>query len=215
MQGVNIYTSIGIVLLFCCIGILLLAAVYRLATQRRQLSSGREIGRFVPDMIEGVLVFDHHVTITTGGKWCRLLLKFKSATAYEINKGVKYLLKRVALAIGTPYSLSISDLSNRVLYREENNLSRFIAFAGSRGDNTEILFRDRDRGTQEGKVVLLEFLPRQAGTYRILLQIKSRLEDTAEGSSSHWEIIDAELAVREDILPFSSIVKYPHKRVHL
>lgn len=215
MQEWNINTSIGIILLFGFIGILLLAGGYRFVIQRRQLSSGREIGRFVPQKKDGVLVFDHLITITTGGKWCRLLFKFKSETAYEINMRWKYFLKRVALVIGTPYTLTISDGSHRVLYREEGSLSRFLAFVGGRGGNTETLFSDRGRGSQEGRVALLEFLPRQAGSYRILLQIKSRVEDEAPGSSSYWEVIEAELAVKEDVIPLSKIVKYPHKRVHI
>ncbi len=215
MQGWNINTSIGIILLFGFIGILLSAGGYRFVIQRRQLSSGREIGRFVPQKKDGVLVFDHLITITTGGEWCRLLLKIKSETAYEINMRWKFFLKRVALVIGTPYSLTISDSSCRALYREEGNLSRFLAFIGGRGGNTETLFSDRGRGSQEGVFALLEFLPRQAGSYRILLQINSRVEDAAPGSSSYWEMIEAELTVKEDVIPLSRIVKYPHKRIQI
>jgi hypothetical protein len=62
---------------------------------------------------------------------------------------------------------------------------------------------------------LLEFLPGHAGLYRILLKIQSRIEDEALGSSSYWEVLEAELTLMEDVIPLSKIVKYPHKRVQL
>lgn len=215
MQSWSIDTSIGIALVLGFIGILLLAAGCRLVIQRRQLLSGREIGCFVPQKKNGKLVFDHLITITTGGRWCRLLLKFKSETAYEISLRWKHLLERAALVIGTPYTLTISDGSRRVLYREEDKLTRFLAFVGGRGGSTETLFSDRGRGSQEGRITFLEFLPRQAGSYRILLEIQSRVEDEASGSSSYWEVIEAELSVKEDVVPLSKIVKYSHKRVQI
>jgi hypothetical protein len=208
-------TSIGIILMFGFIGTLLFAAGCRFVIQRRQLLSGREIGCFVLQKKDGKFVYDHLITITTGGRWCRILLKIKSETAYEISYRWKYFLKRVALVIGTPYTLTISDGSHRVLYREEDKLTRFLGWLGGRGGSTETLFSDRGRGTQEGKITFLEFLPRQAGKYRILLEIQSRVEDKAPGSSSYWEIIEAELNVKEDVIPLSSIVKYPHNRVQL
>lgn len=215
MQNWNISTSIGIILVFGFISILLIAAGFRFVIQRRQLSSGREIGRFILQKKDGKLVFDHLVTITTRGKWCRLLLRFKSETAYEISLSWKYFLKRAALVIGTPYKLTISEGSRGVLYREEDELTRFLAFVGGRRGSTETLFSDRGRGFQEGRVIFLEFLPREAGLYRILLEIQSRVEDKAQGSSSYWEVIEAELSVKEDVIPLSKIVKYPHKRVQI
>jgi hypothetical protein len=215
MQSWNIPISIEIILLFGVIGVLLAAAACRFVIQRRQLLSGREIGCFVPQKKDGTLVFDHLITITAGGKWCRLLLKFKSETAYEFSQRWKYFLKRVALVTGTPYTLTILDGSHRVLYREEDNLSRFLPFVGGRGGSTETPFSDRGRGSQEGKITFLEFMPSQAGSYRILLEIQSRVEDEAPGSWSYWEVIEAELSVKEDVIPMSTIVKYPHKRIHI
>jgi hypothetical protein len=215
MQSWNSNTSTGITLFFGFIGILLFAAGCRYVIQRRQLSSGREIGSFVPQKKDGELVFDHLITIATGGKWCRLLLTFKSEAASEISLRWKYFRKRAALVTGTPYTLTISDGSRRVLYREEDKLSRFLAFVGGRGVGTDTLFSDRGRGSLEGRITLLEFFPRQAGSYRILLQIQSRLEDKAPGSSSYWEVIEAELTLKEDIIPLSKTAKYPHKRVQI
>jgi hypothetical protein len=208
-------TSIGIMMMFGVIGLILVVAAHRYAIQRRQLSSGRNIGCFFPHMQDGQYVFDNPVTITTGGKWCRLLLKFKAQGAYRIDMTPKYFFKRVALAIGTPYTLTISDASGCVLYREEDKLTRFLAWLGGRGGSTETLFSQRGRGTQEGRIALLEFLPGHAGLYRILLKIQSRVEDEAPGSSSYWEVLEAELTLMEDVIPLSRIVKYPHKRVQL
>ena len=77
------------------------------------------------------------------------------------------------------------------------------------------MFSERDRGTQEGQVTLLEFMPRQAGVYRIQLNIQSRVKDKAPGSSSYYEVLEAELTLKGDVIPLSKIVKYPHKRVHI
>lgn len=76
------------------------------------------------------------------------------------------------------------------------------------------MLSERGRGTQEGTITLLEFLPWKAGTYRILLEIQSRMGDKAPGSSSSWEVLEAELSVKENIIPLSKTVQYPHKRVH-
>lgn len=197
------------------IGILLLAAGYRFVIQRRQLSSGREIGCFTLHKKDGKYVFNKLITITAVEKWCRLLLRFKTEGAYQINMTPRYFFKRVALAIGTPFTLTISDTYGRVLYQEEDTLARFLAWIGGRGGNTETFFSDRGRGSQEGIITLLEFLPRQAGSYRILLEIQSRVEDKAPGSSSYFEVQEAEITLKEDVIPLSKIVKYPHKRVHI
>lgn len=202
-------------MVFGIIGILLVVALCRFVIQRRQLSSGRNIGRFPLHKEDGKYVFNNLVTITAGDKWCRLLLRFKTQGAYQIDMTPRYFFKRVALVIGTPYTLTISDTSGSVLYREEDTLARFLAWLGGRGGSTETLFSERGRGTQEGRITLLEFLPRQAGLYRILLNIQSRVEDKAPGSSSYYEVLEAELTLKEDVMPLSKIVKYPHKRVYI
>jgi len=201
-------TATGIMMMFGIIVILLIVAACRFVIQRRQLSSGRNIGCFTLHKEDGKYVFNNPVTITAGGKWCRLLLRFKTSGAYQIDMTPRYFFKHVALVIGTPFTLIIYDSSGRVLYREEDNLARFLAWMGGRGGSTETLLSERGRGTQEGSVALLEFMPGQAGSYRILLNIEARVEDRAPGSSSYYEVLEAELTLKEDVIPLSKIVKY-------
>ena len=165
MQSWDISTSLGIILVFGFIGILLFAAGFRFVIQRRQLLSGREIGHFSVRKKDGKFVFDHPITITTEGKWCRLLLTFKSKMAYEFSLRWKHFFRRVTLATGTSYTLTISDGSRRVLYRDEGKLSRFLAFVGARGGDSQTLFSYRGSESQEGSITFLEFLPRHRPGY--------------------------------------------------
>jgi hypothetical protein len=61
------------------VGLLVFVALYRYITQCRQLSSGRTIGQFFPQRSGGKFAFENLITITTAGKWCRLLFTLKSA----------------------------------------------------------------------------------------------------------------------------------------
>lgn len=207
-------STLGIVVVAGVIGVLLAAAAYRYVVQRRQLSSGSEVGCFRPRERDGYHVFDNEVEIQAAGKWCRLVLRFKARLSRDIDLTVKKLSKRVALVIGTPYSLVISNVAGDVLYRERASLGRFTMWFASSGRGTETMFRDRGRGIQQGEITLLEFSPRDVGSYRVLLQLRSRVEDCAEGSKSDWEVFDAELTLMEDVIPLSTSVSYPHKRVH-
>jgi hypothetical protein len=83
-------TSMGIVVVLGVVSLLVIVGVYRFVTQRRQLSSGRNVGRFFPQRQDGKLVFKNMMTITTGGKWCRLLVTLKSGEAYRIQYSRKY-----------------------------------------------------------------------------------------------------------------------------
>lgn len=207
--------SMGLLIVFGVIGFLVLVAAYRLMIQRRQLSTGRELGRFQPVCRDGKLVFDQRLNISEGGRWCRLMLQLTAQTAYQINQTPRHLFKRVALVIGTPYILTISDALGQELYREENTLARFVAWLGSIGGETTTLVSERGQATLKGQVTFLEFLPSRAGTYRIVLEIQTRIEDQAPGSSSHWEVLEAGLVASEGVEPLSKTVKYPHRRAEL
>ncbi|MDA8126313.1 MAG: hypothetical protein M0009_14135 [Deltaproteobacteria bacterium] len=209
-------TATGIVVIFGIMGMLLIAAACRFAMQRKQLSSGRNIGRFpLHREDEGNYVFNDLVTITGQKKWCRLLLSFKLQGTYQIDMTPRYFFKPAALVMGTPFILTISDAAGRVLYREEDTLARFLAWLGGRGGSRGTFFSEQGRGIHEGRITLLEFLPGHSGLYRISLNMQSRVEGKAPGASSYCELLEAELTVKEDVIPLSKTVKYPHKRVHI
>ncbi|OQA32191.1 MAG: hypothetical protein BWY57_02154 [Betaproteobacteria bacterium ADurb.Bin341] len=207
--------SLGLLIVFGVIGLLVLVAIYRFMIQRRQLSAGRELGCFQPVCRDGKLVFDQQLNISEGRRWCRLMLRLTAQTVYQINQTPRYFFKRVALVIGTPYLLTISDSLGQELYREENTLARFVAWLGGRGGETSTMVSERGQATLKGQVAFLEFLPSRAGVYRIVLEIQAKIEDQAPGSSSHWEVLEAELAASEGVEPLSRTVKYPHRRVEL
>jgi len=69
--------------------------------------------------------------------------------------------------------------------------------------------------SHQGTFTLLEFLPREAGQYHISLQITEKVEAEYPGSSSTWELLEAELTAMEDVIPLSRIVSYPHQRVRI
>lgn len=208
-------STIGTIITFTVIGILLFAAGYRYGVQKRQLRSGRKIAEFAFYKKNEKLVFDHVVSINSGKRWCRLLFRFKAETAYQIDTRVRYLRKPVAMMIGTRYAVTISDAGRRVLYREEDKLTRFMSWATCKSRGVETMFGEQGTATQEGTVCLLDFLPRQSGSHRILCEVDRRIDGQAEGSSSYWELLEAELIVMEDVVPLSKIVKYPHNRIQL
>lgn len=188
-------------------------AVYRFFTQRRQLSSGRPIGRFFPERQQGKFVFENPITVTSGRQWCRLLLTLKSAEDYKINKSPRYFFEKVALLVGTAYTLTLKDRQNRVVHTETGSLEPFIICLGSRDHTTETMWSERSRGSHEGTVTLLEFLPQEAGSYWLSLHITEKVAAEYPGSSSSWEMLKVELTARESVIPLSETVSYPHQRV--
>ncbi len=207
--------STGIMVLLGVVSLLLIVAVYRFVTQRRQLTSGRNIGQFVPKRQDGKFVFENMITITTSGKWCRLLLTLKSAEAYRIQYSPKYFFEKVALLVGTSYVLTLRDARNRVVHTETESLGRFITWLGSRHGSTGTMLSERSSGSHQGTVTLLEFLPREAGQYTLSLEITYKVEAEYPGSSSTWEVLEVELSAMENVLPLSKTVSYPHQRVRI
>lgn len=207
--------SMKIMIVGVVVGLLIIVALYRYVTQRRQLLSGRSIGRFIPQNHDGKFVFENMITITTDGKWCRLLLTLKSAEAYKIHYSPKYFFEKVALLVGTPYTLILKDAQNHVVHTETGSLEPFVIWLGSRHGTTETMLGERSSGSHQGTVTLLEFLPGKAGPYSLSLHITDKVEAEHPGSSSTWEVLDVELSVMEDVVPFSKIVSYPHKRVRI
>ncbi|MEW6347415.1 MAG: hypothetical protein AB1646_00005 [Thermodesulfobacteriota bacterium] len=55
--------SWGIMVVLGAVGLLVSVAAYRFVTQRKQLSSGRTIGRFQPERRDGAFVFENLLTI--------------------------------------------------------------------------------------------------------------------------------------------------------
>jgi hypothetical protein len=207
--------STGLIVVFGVVGLLLLLTAYRFVTQRRQLSSGREICEVRLVRQRQKLAVTRQVAVSTGGMWCRLLLTLRAEGAYAVRQTPKYFSERRALVVGTPYTLAITDISGKVLHREEDTLGRFVAFLWGEGGGLETPLSERSSMSHEGTVTLLEFLPQQNGSYGITLEIQTRAEDEAPGSSSFWEILEAKLTVMEGVEPLSKIVKYPHQRVEL
>ncbi len=208
-------TFIGIMVVSGVLSLLVIVAVYRFFTQRRQLSSGRNIGRFFPQRQEGKFVFENKMTITTGGRWCRLLLTLKSAEANKIQYSPKYFFEKVALLVGSPYTLTLRDAQNRVVHTETGSLGPFVTWLSSRDRRTGNMLSERSSGSHWGTVTLLEFLPKEAGPYLLSLEIKDKVEAEYPGSSSTWEVLDVELSAMEDVMPLSKTVSYPHNRVRI
>jgi hypothetical protein len=208
-------TSMGIMVVLGVVSLLVIVAGYRFVTQRRQLSSGRNIGRFFPQRQDGKFVFENMMTITTGGKWCRLLLTLKSAEANKIQYSPKYFFEKVALLVGTPYTLTLRNAQNRVVHSETGSLGPFVTWLRSRHRGTETMLSGRSSDSRWGTVTLLEFLPRQTGQYLLSLEITDKVEAEYPGSSSTWEVLEVELSAMEDVMPLSKTVSYPHKRVRI
>jgi hypothetical protein len=207
--------SMRIVVVGAVVGLLVIVAVYRYITQRRQLSSGRVIGRFLPQKSAGKFIIENPITITTAGKWCRLLLTLKSAEAYTIQHSPKYFFEKVALLVGTPYTLTMKDAQNHVVHTETGSLGPFVAWLGSRHGGAETMLGERSSGSHQGAVTLLEFLPGEAGPYMLSLHITDNVETECSGSSSTWEVLEVELSVMENVTPLSKTVSYPHKRIRI
>jgi hypothetical protein len=212
-SGREMDESVGLMVALGVVGLLAMIAVYRFVTQRKQLSSGRTVGRLLPQKHDGKIVFEDRMTITTGGKWCRLLLTLKSADASRIQYSPKYFFEKVALLVGTPYALTIRDARNRVVHTEAGSLGRFVAWLGSRHRGRGTLWSERFSGSHQGTVTLLEFLPKDAGPYSFSLHITEKAEAEYPGSASTWEVLEAELTAMEDVIPLSTTVRYPHQRV--
>jgi hypothetical protein len=207
--------SMRIMVVSGVISLLVIVAVYRFVTQRRQLSSGRTIGRFIPQRHDGKFVFENLIIVSASGKWCRLLLTLKSAEAYRIQKSPGYFFEKVALLVGTPYTLTLRNNQNRVVHTETRSLEPFVTWLGSREHTTETMLSEHSSCSHQGTFTLLEFLPRVAGQYHLSLQISEKVEAEYPGSSSTWELLEMELTAMEDVMPLSGTVSYPHQRVRI
>lgn len=207
--------TMGIMAVMVVIGLLLVLAVYRFFSQRRQLSSGRTIGRFFPEKRDGEFVFENPITVTSGGQWCRLLLTLKSDETSQVQKSPRYFFEKVALLVGIHYTLTLKDGKNRVVHTETGSLESFITWLGSRHRTMETFFRERSQGSHEGTVTLLEFLPEKAGQYWLSLRIKEKVAAEYPGSSASWEVLKVEISAREAVIPLSKNVSYPHRRVRV
>jgi hypothetical protein len=212
-SGRGMDESMGLVVILGVVGLLAIVGAYRFVTQRKQLSSGRTVGRLFPQRHDGNCVFEDRITISTGGKWCRLSLTLKSADVHRMQYSPKYFFEKVALLVGTPYTLTIKDARNRVVHTEAGSLGRFVPWLGSRHRGRGTLWGERSSGTHQGTVTLLEFLPKDAGPYSFSLHITEKVEAEYPGSASTWEVLEAELTAREDVIPLSTTVRYPHQRV--
>jgi hypothetical protein len=195
------------------VALLLAVALYRYLIQRRQLASGREVGRFGPRRQEGRLLFACRLNVTAAGKWCRLLLTLKSSEAHRRSQAPKFFFEKVAFVVGTPYQLTLKDAAQRVVHEEHGSLEPFVIRLKSRRRGLAAVSGERSRGGREGTVTLLEFRPRQAGVYHLALAITQKVEAAYPGSTSRFEVQEAELAFKEDVIPLSRSVHYPHRRV--
>jgi len=119
-----------------------IVAIYRFVAQRKQLASGKIVGRFLPQRCDGHLVFENLITISTKGKWCRLLLTLKSAEAYRIQYSPRYFFEKFALIVGTPYSLTLKNSQNHVVHTETGSLEPFVTWIGSRNHTTETMLSE-------------------------------------------------------------------------
>lgn len=205
--------SLGIMVVAGVVGLLVAVAALRYLHQRRQLTSGRVIGRFFPTRVDGDFDFQEVLTVSTGGRWCRLLLTLKGTGRYEVSHAPRYFFRRVDLRVGTPYTLTISDAKHRPVHTESGSLGPFLTWLAGRGGETETMAGERSRSSHQGTVTLLEFLPDAAGPYGLSLRITGKVETAQPGSSSAWEVQEAELAAVEDVIPLSKSVSYPHRRV--
>jgi len=160
-------------------------------------------------------VFENPISVTSVGQWCRVLLSLESNEASQMNQSLRYFGEKVALLVGTPYSLILSDAERRELHTETGTLEPFITWLGSRHRMKEPLFLEQSHGRHEGTITLLEFLPEKAGQYWLSLRIREKVTLEYTGSSSSWEVLKAELVVRESVIPLSKTVSYPHQRVRV
>jgi hypothetical protein len=207
--------SVKLMVVLGVVGLLVLVAACRFISQRRQLSSGRIIGRFFPQRLDGMLLFETRMTVTTGGKWCRVLLALKSAEAHSMQYSPGYFFEKVAFLVGTPYTLTLRNPLNQVVHTERRSLEPFVAWLGSRDSSAETLLGEHSAGSHQGTVTLIEFLPREVGEYSLSLHLSEKVESGYPGFSSRWEMLEAELVAMEDVIPLSETVSYPHYRVRV
>lgn len=210
--GAAMSDAAGLATLLGIFGLLALMVVHRLIAQRRLLSSGRKLcaARLVRD--GGKLVFAQQVTFSTVGEWCRLLLALRAEGKHEMRR--RPFRRKVAFAVGTPYTLTITDPSGEAVYREQSSLATFASSLRSSDWGAGSVLREWSSSTCRGRLTLLEFMPRRIGTHEIALQIQVRADEEAPGSSSYWEVLEAELTVTEGVEPLSKIAK-THRRVQL
>lgn len=207
--------SIRNILVLGATSLLMLVAVYRFISQRKQLSSGRILGTFLPQQQNGKFIFENRIAVSTRARWCRVLLTLKSAEANSIHYPSKSFFEKVAFLVGTPYTLILKDPKDRVVHTEARTLEPFVAWLGSHQSGGETLLGEHSTGSHEGTVTLLEFLPQEAGQYTLSLHITQKVEAAYPGSSSMWEVLEAKLTVLEDVVPLSKTVSYPHQRVRM
>lgn len=207
--------SLGILVFLVLVGLLVTFASYRFVIQRRQLSSGRIIGRYFPVIHDGKFIFENRIAITAGGKWCRLSLTLQGDQANSTQSPVRHFFEKKALLIGTPYALTMADAQGRVIHTEEGSLEPFVILLGGRSQSTETMLGERTAGNTRGTFTLLEFLPKEAGEYSFTLRITERVEAAYPGSSASWQVKDVILTLAENVIPLSKTVKYPHNRIRI
>jgi len=205
--------SLKFTILWGVVAILLLVALYRFLTQRRQLASGQTVGRYFPRREAGALVFECRLNVTAPGRWCRLLLTLKSSEAHRQSHAPKFFFEKVAFVVGAPYTLTIQDAGARVVHAEQGSLEAFVIRLKSRQRGMATIGGARSHGRREGTVTLLEFLPHRTGAYHLTLAITARVEAAYPGSTSRYEVQEAELVLRENVIPLSRSVHYPHQRI--
>ncbi len=205
----------GSVLVLAVVCLLVLIAGYRFATMRRQLGSGNSIGIFHPLKLGNEFIFKTVLNVTRRERWCRLLLTFETIETNSIQYAPKFLLKEVAFLSGTSYTLTLKDARDHVIHTETGSLGPFVAWLKSRYRGSSTIFSERSSGGHQGTVTLLEFLPEEAGLYTVVLNITAKTVKEHPGSSSTWEISKVELEARENVIPFSKAVSYPHNRVRI
>ncbi len=206
---------IGSMLVAAVICLLVLVAGYRFMAIRKQLASGRSIGRFLPRKQNNEFVFETTLSISIKKKWCRLLLTLKTAESNVMQHSPKFFSEKVAFLSGTSYTLTMKDHHDRIIHTETGSLGPFATWLESRHFGTATLLHERSSGSRQGTVTLLEFLPGEAAQYTLSLHIVSSADEEQPGSSSTWEVLAAELEAREDVLPLSQTVNYPHNRVRI
>jgi hypothetical protein len=205
-SDLGIIAVIGVVLLIAGI------ACYQYRRQQRSMSSGRLIGHYIAERTDDSFYFNCKVAVTEGMKWCRLILDIKSESSFEYRS---LLFKEIKIAVGVPFTVSISDAKGDKLYDDKGTLAPFISWLAGRGGSSESFFKESGKGSQYGTFTLLEFLPSVAGNYEISLRMDAYNRTSTDISQSLWELREAEIKIMEDITPLSRTIKYPHKRIRL
>jgi hypothetical protein len=196
------------------LGVLGGSMLYRYRVQRRQLASGRRLCavRLLRDGSK--LVATPRLSVARSGQLCRLVLAAR-ITGEDEERSRPY--RADILRARLPYTLTVSDRTGRVLYQESGFLDRFSMWFWTRSSGWKAWSRERSRWTDQGKAVILDFVPRQAGVHQVTLEIQARAEAQNQRSRSWCEALEAELFAAEGAEPFSRRVRraYPHKTVEL